>query len=205
MICRNQADGSQNRLLANESGSQLVEFAVALPLLVLFVVGIFDFSNAFTLKQRLTNIARDAARASAADPSSDLQGAASGTPISVIDVYYVVDNYLVANNLNDCGITSTATASGTLTWKFSGNGNGCPSPGLSIIVNRGYVYPATGGATPSSTCISQNAAGQVAVLSTCVSIQYAYPWRFGRAASLLGRTTVLPTQITGVAVAFNED
>lgn len=195
---------SQNGLLLNERGAQLVEFAVALPLLVVFVVGIFDFSNAFTLKQRLTNIARDAARASAADPSSDLQGAVSGTPISVIDVFYIVDNYLLANNLNDCGINSTPTVSG-LTWTFTASGNGCPSPGLSIIVNRGYVYPATGGATPSSTCISQNSAGQTAVLSTCVSIQYAYPWRFGRAASLLGRTTVLPTQITGVAVAFNED
>jgi Flp pilus assembly protein TadG len=171
---------------------------------VVFVVGIFDFSNAFTLKQRLTNIARDAARASAADPSSDLAGAVSGTPISVIDVFYIVDNYLLANNLNDCGISSSSTVTG-LTWTFTASGNGCPSPGLTIIVNRGYFYPSTGGATPSSTCVAQNPGGQVAVLSTCVSIQYAYPWKFGRAASLLGRNTPLPSQITAVAVAFNED
>jgi hypothetical protein len=31
--------------------AQLVEFAVSLPLLMVFVVGIFDFSNAFTLKE----------------------------------------------------------------------------------------------------------------------------------------------------------
>ena len=59
----------------DDQAAQLVEFAVSLPLLVLFVVGIFDFSNAFTLKQKLTNVARDAARAAAAEPSSDLQSA----------------------------------------------------------------------------------------------------------------------------------
>src|SRR5579871_1785524 len=35
-----------------DSAAQLVEFAVTLPLLVVFVVGIFDFSGAFTLKQK---------------------------------------------------------------------------------------------------------------------------------------------------------
>ena len=51
-----------SRLARQDWGAQMVEFAVALPLLVLFVVGIFDFSGAFTLKQKLTNVARDAAR-----------------------------------------------------------------------------------------------------------------------------------------------
>ncbi|HYM79713.1 MAG TPA: TadE family protein [Candidatus Dormibacteraeota bacterium] len=193
--------------LNRESGAQIVEFAVALPLLVLFVVGIFDFSNAFTLKQRLTNIARDAARASAADPSNDLQGAITGTnPVSVMDVYYIVDNYLLGSKLNDCGLsTSTSAAVSGLTWTFTASGNGCPTPGLTIIVNRGYYYPANGGAVPGTTCQSQNSAGQPAVISTCVSIQYAYPWRFGRAASLLGSTTLLPAQISAVAVSFNEN
>ncbi len=66
------------RLLRAERAAQIVEFAVALPLLVVFVVGIFDFSSAFTLKQRLTNIARDAARAAAADPVNDLLQPSSG-------------------------------------------------------------------------------------------------------------------------------
>jgi len=41
----------------DDRGSQMVEFAVTLPLLMVFVVGIFDFSGAFTLKQKLTNAA----------------------------------------------------------------------------------------------------------------------------------------------------
>jgi len=37
-----------------------VEFALSLPLLVFFVIGIFDFSSAISLKQKLTNAAREA-------------------------------------------------------------------------------------------------------------------------------------------------
>ena len=197
------------RSSASEHGAQLVEFAVALPLLVVFVVGIFDFSNAFTLKQRLTNIARDAARAASVDPSNDLKGPAAGTnPVSVTDVFYIVDNYLRSANLNDCGITSTATNPQPLTWQFSANGNGCLSDGLTITVNRGYYFPAAGSPpNPDVTCQPLQAvpAGQTAVIATCVSIQYAYPWRFGQAASLLGRNTVLPAQITAVTVSLNEN
>lgn len=187
---------------ADQRGAQIVEFAVALPLLVVFVVGIFDFSNAFTLKQRLTNVARDAARAAASDPSSDV-GSSVGTPISVMDVYYIIDNYLVANNLTDCGIAPTPIASG-LTWTFTAS-TGCPAPGLTIIVNRGYYYPAVGATAPGPTCVSQTPGGQIAVVSTCVSIQYAYPWRFGRAVNLLGFGARLPPTISAVAVSANEN
>ncbi len=190
---------------AEDRGAQIVEFAVTLPLLVVFVVGIFDFSNAFTLKQRLTNVARDAARAAASDPGSDLTGPSAGTnPVSVTDAYYIVDNYLNANNLNDCGITPSATTSG-LSWTFTASGGGCTAPGLTIIVNRGYYFPAAGGTAPGVTCAAQAPGGQIAILSTCVSIQYAYPWRFGRAASLLGFGTMLPPTISAVAVSANEN
>lgn len=191
------------RPFASERGAQLAEFAMALPLLVVFVVGIFDFSGALTLKQRLATMCRDAARSAAAGPSNDLQAPRSGNPVSVTDVYYIVQNYLAANNLNDCGLTPSATPTG-LTWTFTANGSGCPTPGLTLIVNRGYYYPATGG-TPSTTCQSQNPGAQSAILSTCVSIQYAYPWRFGRAASLLGASIMLPAQISAVGVAMNEN
>jgi hypothetical protein len=38
-----------------------------------------------------------------------------------------------------------------------------------------------------------------------VSIQYPYPWRFGRVASLLGSAVALPTEISATAVAMNEN
>jgi hypothetical protein len=179
-----------------------VEFAVSLPLLVIFVVGIFDFSGAFTLKQKLTNIARDAARAAAAGPAGDLS---SSQQVSVSDAFQLIENYLIANQLNDCGITQSTSPSG-LTWTSTGTGSGCPSGGLRIIINRGYYFPITGASLPSLACTSQApGAGQTALVGTCVSIQYAYAWRFGRAASLLGQSTTLPGSISAVGVALNEN
>lgn len=192
------------RLLRGERAAQIVEFAVALPLLVVFVVGIFDFSSAFTLKQRLTNIARDAARAAAVDPVNDLLQPSSALPQSVTDAFYIVDKALVASKLNDCGATASGSPTG-LTWTFTANGNGCPSAGLTITINRGYYFPPTGAGLPAMNCAAQTPNGQTTLVGTCVSIQYFYPWRFGRAASLLGATTILPPQVAGIAVAMNEN
>ena len=44
-----------------DCASQIVELAISLPVLVIFVVGIFDFGGALTLKQKLTNAAREGA------------------------------------------------------------------------------------------------------------------------------------------------
>jgi len=196
--------GLAGRGWRDDRAAQLVEFAVSLPLLVVFVVGIFDFSSAFTLKQKLTNIARDAARVAAADPANDLQSPSTAVPTSVADAFQDVDKYLVANNINDCGITPSSSPV-RLTWTSTASGNGCTAPGLTLIINRGYYFPANSTTLASVTCTSQPPGGQTAVIGTCVSIQYAYPWRFGKVASLLGRTASLPMQITAAAVAMNEN
>ncbi len=188
----------------HDQAAQLVEFAVALPLLVLFVVGIFDFSNAFTFKQKLTNIARDSARVAAADPANDLQ---SPLPASVIDAFQVIDHYFLASNINDCGIT--LSSSPTLMWTSTANGNGCPPAGLTIIINRGYYFAAAAATQPANVnCLAPPLGGgpnQTLVIGTCVSIQYAYAWRFGNVANLLGRSTGLPSTISAASVAMNEN
>jgi len=174
--------------------------------MVVFVVGIFDFSSAFTLKQKLTNVARDAARAAAADPSSDLRGGLTVFPISVNDAFQIVDNYLIANHLNDCGVTLASGTSSGLTWTFSVTPTGSSPCGITLIVNRGYYMPASASGQPAAlTCTPVAPGAQTAVIATCVSIQYSYQWRFGRVASLLGSATTLPTQINAVAVAMNEN
>lgn len=192
------------QLLRDDRASQLVEFAVALPLLVLFVVGIFDFSGAFTQKQKLTNVARDAARVAAADPANDV-GLSSGVPASVRDALKVVDSYLTANRLNDCGLsTKTPTSSGVI-WTYAIAPSGTPPCGITLVINRGYVFPITSTTAPDVTCQSQAPGGQTALVGTCVSLQYAYAWKFGRVASLLGRSTALRNDISAVAVALNEN
>jgi Flp pilus assembly protein TadG len=191
--------------VGRECGAQIVEFAVALPLLVVFVVGIFDFSGAFTLKQKLTNLARDAARVAAADPASDVASPSTTLPTSVTDAYLLIVNYFTTNQLNNCGLNSSSTNSGT-TWTFTATGNGCPSPGLKIIINRGYYFPESSSTVaPTVNCTAQPPGSQTAVIGTCVSIQYAYQWRFGNVDSLLGSSPVLPPALSATAVAMNEN
>jgi Flp pilus assembly pilin Flp len=189
--------------LRDERAAQLVEFAVALPLLVVFVVGIFDFSSAYTLKQKLTNIARDAARVAAADPASDL---GNSVPASVVDAFEVIDNYLLANQINPCGVT-LPTGGSNLVWTITGTSNGCPPGGLQIIINRGYNFQASQNPDiPATNCTQSSSTGtQTSIIATCVSITYGYQWQFGRVSSLLGSTTALPGTITAIAVAMNEN
>jgi Flp pilus assembly protein TadG len=182
------------RTFAGDRASQIVEFALSLPLLMLFVVGIFDFSGALSLKQKLTNAARDAARVAAAGPATDL-ASPTGIPASVSDAYQVVDNSLTTEKINDCGMagtTPTLTA-GTLTW-VSPNLTGCPGgTGLTVTINRGCVSPQTLGTTNTD------------VVDTCVTIQYPYQWRYYKVAGLLGGTGSGPATISTTATAFNEN
>ena len=191
------------RFVSEDRAAQIVEFAVSLPLLLVFVVGIFDFSGAYTLKQKLTNVARDAARAAAGGPSNDLSGtSASAGPASVADAFQIVDRYLTANNLSGCGISNTPTATPPI-WKYSATAAPCS---LSITINRGYYFAANSTTTVDPACAHQTVAtGQTAVLSTCVNISYAYPWRFDRVITLLGARASLPSTISATAVAMNEN
>src|SRR5271163_4655866 len=118
------------RFWADDRASQIVEFALSLPLLVLFVVGIFDFSSAISLKQKLTNAAREGARVAAADPATDL---ATTVPASVWDAFWVVDNYLISEKINDCGLSGAtpALSAGTLTWVATATGS-CPGNGITL-------------------------------------------------------------------------
>jgi hypothetical protein len=192
---------------SDDRAAQLVEFAVSLPLLVVFVVGIFDFSGAYTLKQKLTNAARDAARAAAADPANDLAQPTS-IPASVSDAFQQVDNYLIANKIDDCGMLSSLYTSGpAASWKFSVTPSGSSTCGITLIINRGYFFPAVASARPANVdCLPPAPTGaQIQVIATCVSIKYAYQWRFGRVVSLLGSSASLPTNIVGTAVVMNEN
>jgi Flp pilus assembly protein TadG len=180
-------------LFTNEQASQIAEFAVSLPLLVVMVVGIFDFSGAFALKQKLANAAREGARAAAADPANDLSGAASGVPVSVSDAYQVVDNYLQSEKINDCGLNGVTPTQGSgLTWSSTSTGT-CPGSGITFSINRGCVTQQTLAGTSTS------------MVATCVTITYPYAWRFTFVSTLMGRTIMGPSSLTTTAVAYNEN
>jgi Flp pilus assembly protein TadG len=180
---------SLRRAWTSDCASQVVETALSLPLLVLFVVGVFDFSGAITLKQRLTNAAREGARVAASDPASDMFAAA---PVSVSDAGQVVDNYLVSEKINDCGLGPTLPATPpktALTWTYTSAGSGCAPGGISIAINRGCSTLENG----------------INLIGTCVTIKYAYKWQFNNVSGLFGKSFAGPTTLTATAEAFNEN
>jgi Flp pilus assembly protein TadG len=194
------------RLSSDDQAAQIVELAVSLPLLMVFVVGIFDFSGAFTLKQQLTNAAREGARVAAAAPANDV-APSNPLPASVDTAFRVVDNYLQAENINDCSISPLSPSHSGLTWTYTAAGNGCATGGLTIAINRGYVFPPTGASSPTG-CTSQPSSGStVNVVGTCVSITYAYKWRFNSVITLLvpGAIYAGISNLNSTAVAFNEN
>jgi Flp pilus assembly protein TadG len=182
--------------LRGTDASAIVEFAVALPLLVVLVVGIFDFGAAFNLKQELNNAMREGARWGASEPTNDLDGA---TPSSVDSVRYLVDAYLLASNIPDCGLgTMSEPGNGAaLTWVYSTTGT-CGSA-LTLTIIRGCTSTTTPPCpNPPSTTMY--------LPTTYVQISYPYQWHFNSVIQLLvPGANFAPTPITTDAWATNMD
>lgn len=155
---------------SGSAGSQIVEFAVALPLLVVFLVAIFDFGNAFSVKHKLANAAREGARFASNQPTTDLSAVNVGSTGSPQAVATLVGIYLLANKVHDCGLSNPGqqTISQTgLTWTYTAS-TGCPSA-LTLTIERGYTYP-----TATSTLYPNG----VSVEATRVTLSYPYRWQF---------------------------
>jgi TadE-like protein len=169
---------SRLSLYLGNSGAQLVEFAVALPLLAVFVVGIFDFGEAFVVKQKISGAARGGARFGASEPTSDLpvdigDNFYPAGPVSILTIRDIVDSSLVNARLNDCGLaTVTPVQSTTLPWLWTFTATGCAA-NLILTVERGHAVPASiGGNT-------------IKVLCTRVALSYPYKWRFNSIITIL--------------------
>src|ERR1017187_2200586 len=100
------------RLLRQQDGSAILEFAIALPLLVVFIVGIYDFGGAFNQKQKIEQAAQEGAIVAGALPTSDLVPE-SGTTLSLQPVAVAVLNSLAGSGViipsssgNTCNLSS---------------------------------------------------------------------------------------------------
>src|SRR6266478_8291390 len=83
-------------LLREVQGAALLEFAIVLPLLMVFVVGIYDFSGAFNQKQKIEQAAQEGAIVAGAQPTSDIQSS-NGNPDSLQPVVTAIFNSLVGS------------------------------------------------------------------------------------------------------------
>lgn len=175
-------------------GSSLIEFAVSLPLLVVLVVGITDFGGAFNMKQELNNAAREGARFGAAQPSNDLCTGCAPPP-SVNAIFYLVDSYLTAAGINDCGLTITNASAGGPIWTYKNtNGNNCAGT-FALTITRPLV-------------LSEIVSGtSINLQSTEVQISYPFSWHFNSVIQLVapGSSVGLNTPIVTDATAVNQD
>jgi Flp pilus assembly protein TadG len=160
-------------LLRGTEAAELIEFAVSMPLLVVFMVGIFDFSSAFILKQKIAHVAAEAARIAANQPMSDVANTGS-CPASICAIRDVVHRALTNNGINDCGLSFAPPAGPAgLAWTFSA---GCTEGPLTLTIDRGDTYTVNLG-TPFQAPYT--------IEATKVTLSYPYQWQFNRVITLI--------------------
>ena len=163
--------------VSREEGTELLELALVLPLLLVMLVGVVDFGQAWSLKDKLANAARDAARVAVADFNDTANPQCAGeTPCSVQAAASAAVSSLNNANVNTCGLdpSSDAPVPGTFTWTYTA---ACANP-LTIKVERAVPV----GVNPISLC-------------TRVTLTYPYKWTFANVAGLLG-TRIFTSTIT---------
>jgi Flp pilus assembly protein TadG len=174
-------------------GAQLVEFAFAMPILVVLLIGIIDFGGAYNLKQKLNNASREGARFGSTVSCADCTQPTPPGPNSTLSIRNVVENYLVNANVPLCGTAGTTgpTNPSTKTWVFTYTSSPCSaSVPFTMTVERGYNF----------------LNGTTTVVATRVTLTYPYTWTFGRVIGLMvqGANPVLPSTISSDAIVENE-
>lgn len=111
---------SQNR------GQSLVEFALILPVLVLLLMGVFDFGRAIYAFNAVSNAAREGARTAIVDQSS-----ASGVPVAATEA---------ANQATALGLDPSDTAEVEVQYLMPDLGSSCPSRGIGCVAQVRVQY-----------------------------------------------------------------
>jgi Flp pilus assembly protein TadG len=114
--------------LKDQKGASAVEFALVLPILVIIVFGIIEFSLALYDKAMITNASREGARAGIVYRTEPSSGDYS--PLSDAEIANIVNQYL-RNYLITFGGPANATTTVTR------NGSGV---GSELKVSVGYTY-----------------------------------------------------------------
>ena len=174
------------RLVKECNGSQLVELAMGLPLLLVMAVAVSQFGGAFNLKQELNNAAREGARVAASEPGDfgTLSNCSGGSCVAA--VAESVSNYLQnAGVIPQCTFGTAGTSAGTFAWTFTSSSGGTCSV-AALTVERAFTV--SGG--------SHN---------TRVTLTYPNPYTMGGLLSLLtpGSTANLPASMTSDAIMPN--
>lgn len=176
-------------------GSALLEFAIVLPLLVVFIVGIYDFSGAYIRKQKIGHAAQAGAIAAAGQVTGDMDPTISN-PESLQPVVNVIFNSLAAEgvlplaNQGNCKSSSALVTNNQLQWTYTISDCSAPLADMLITtIDRGAVVD-----------------GAPATVSTVVTVSYPYHWRFNSVIQLLvpGASYAATTDLRQTATVHNQ-
>jgi len=186
-----------SRLGLTDQGAQIAELAVSLPLLVVLLVGVFDFGQAFNVKEKLDDAARSAARQAANQATDDLGLANPPSVKAILD--NVINDLTAANvlgngNLGNCKASAASVTHGanSLIWHYTVSN--CPLA-LNVIIDRGMILPYAG------------LNGTVKAAASHVTVQYPYAWHFNSVIKILipSTTYAASTNLKTDAVMQNLD
>jgi Flp pilus assembly protein TadG len=192
--CRGRLYGTRGGIIAtlwSSQASQLVEFALVVPVLLVVLVGILDFGQAYNLKQKLNNAAREGVRLAIAETCADCTQAAPATTQAIEND---IVSYLTNAGVDVCGLTGTTSpsvAGGYASWIFTSPAN-CTGTGttMSIEIDRGFTFVDKNGAT---------------VVASKVIVNRPYAWTFNRIIGFLvpGANYQAVTMISSNAIMEN--
>ncbi len=184
---------ASRNLARNARGSEIAEFAMILPLLFLFLIGIFWFGQAFLIYGTITNAARDGARA-AVNPSC---ATCTGVDPSA-NAWNIIQSDLQAAHVNPILLQQPTTPPSLCACVLNGSASGCTSATVSCdseennICVQGVTHSGSS-ITEGLVQLSSSAAGGSlpAGAGECgVSISFQYPYTFWLPFTTLDKRTV---------------
>ena len=153
-----------SRLIAirarNDDAAELLEFALALPLILVMLIGLLDFAHAYNIKQKLANAAREGARVGTS------LGYGDTTSTSTTSVQTIKDD--VTTYLADAGL-DTSFIGTSVSW----------TPAPSCV---GTYYTTSGGVSYGleiERCYKVPNPTGGDILSVKVTLTYPYNWTYG--------------------------
>ena len=154
-----------SRLIAtrarNDDAAELLEFALALPLILVMLIGLLDFAHAYNIKQKLANAAREGARVGQSLGYSDTSNTSTTSVQTIKDD---VTNYLAGAGVD------TSFIGTSVSWTPAPSGVGTyytTSGGVNYGLKVERLYHVIDSATGAD------------ILSVKVTLNYPYNWSYG--------------------------